>query len=101
MLPVFDAFPDRHICVLALPHVLAAFEAFPDKQYCLLTLPHDSPEPPLVSTFTRLDPLPGASFPEVLYIINRWERGCQWRTRCKQFCCLQRSRGKHALMRGT
>uniref|UniRef100_A0A7S3QR29 Cilia- and flagella-associated protein 61 N-terminal domain-containing protein n=1 Tax=Dunaliella tertiolecta TaxID=3047 RepID=A0A7S3QR29_DUNTE len=48
-----------------------AFDAFPDKQYCVLTLPHDSPEPPLVSSFTRLDPLPGNSFPEVLYLINR------------------------------
>jgi hypothetical protein len=49
----------------------AAFEAFPDKLYCVLTLPHDSPEPPLVSTFTRIAPIPGSTFPEVLYIFNR------------------------------
>lgn len=52
-----------------------AFDAFPDKTYCVLTLPHDSPEPPLVAPFTRLAPLPGANFPEVLYLINRWVGG--------------------------
>jgi hypothetical protein len=51
---------------------MAAFEAFPSKDYCLLTLPHGSPEPPLVSCFTRLAPMPGAAFPEVLYLFHRY-----------------------------
>ncbi|KAL6751227.1 hypothetical protein V8C86DRAFT_2782277 [Haematococcus lacustris] len=51
--------------------LLQAFDAFPDKLYCVLTLPHASPEPPLVSSFTRLTPTPGSVFPEVLYIFNR------------------------------
>ncbi|GAX75485.1 hypothetical protein CEUSTIGMA_g2928.t1 [Chlamydomonas eustigma] len=48
-----------------------AFEAFSEKDYCVVTLPHDSAEPGLLSRMTRLPPLSGASFPEVLYLINR------------------------------
>lgn len=55
----------------ALDFISKAFEAFPDKLYCVVTLPHDSPEPAMVSHFTRLAPLPGSLFPEVLYLVNR------------------------------
>lgn len=50
----------------------AAFDAFPDKDYCLLTLPPDSPELPLLATFTRLVPPPGSSLVEVLYLCHRF-----------------------------
>lgn len=60
------------LCRAPPPPPPAAFNAFPDKLYCVLTLPHDAPEPPFVSCFTRLDPLPGVAFPEVVYLFNRW-----------------------------
>lgn len=50
----------------------AAFDAFPDKDYCLLTLPPDSPEVPLLATFTRLLPLPCSALVEVLYLCHRF-----------------------------
>ena len=50
----------------------AAFDAFPDKDYCLLTLPPDSPEVPLLATFTRLLPPPGSALVEVLYLCHRF-----------------------------
>lgn len=55
----------------ALDLLRAAFDEFPSKDYCLVTLPHDSSEPPLMSKMTRITPLPGADFPEVLYLFNR------------------------------
>ena len=55
----------------ALDLLRAAFEEFPSKDYCLVTLPHDSIEPPLIEKMTRISPLPGAEFPEVLYLFNR------------------------------
>ena len=50
----------------------AAFDAFPDKDYCLLTLPPDSPEVPLLATFTRLLPPPGSALVDVLYLCHRF-----------------------------
>lgn len=50
----------------------AAFDAFPDKDYCLLTLPPDAPEVPLLATFTRLLPPPGACLVDVLYLCHRF-----------------------------
>lgn len=48
-----------------------AFNAFQSKSYCVLTLPHTSAEPPLTEVLTRLTPMPGYSFDEVLYIFSR------------------------------
>ncbi|KAL0028967.1 hypothetical protein WJX77_008705 [Trebouxia sp. C0004] len=56
----------------SLALLAAAFDAFPDKDYCLLTLPPDSPELPLLATFTRLVPPPGSSLVEVLYLCHRF-----------------------------
>ena len=50
----------------------AAFDAFPDKDYCLLTLPPDSPEVPLLATFTRLLAPPGSALVDVLYLCHRF-----------------------------
>ncbi|GIL72909.1 hypothetical protein Vretifemale_3052 [Volvox reticuliferus] len=48
-----------------------AFAAFNDKLYCVITLPHDSHEPALMDAMTRVAPLPGSLFPEVLFMFNR------------------------------
>lgn len=48
-----------------------AFAAFADKLYCVVTLPHDSRVPGLMDTMTRIAPIPGSLFPEVLFMINR------------------------------
>ena len=56
----------------ALLLLAAAFDAFPDKDYCLLTLPPDAPEVPLLATFTRLLPPPGACLTDVLYLCHRF-----------------------------
>ncbi|GLC35782.1 Cilia- and flagella-associated protein 61 [Pleodorina starrii] len=49
----------------------SAFAAFHDKLYCVVTLPHDSHEPALMETMTRIAPLPGSLFPEVLFMFHR------------------------------
>ena len=64
-----DPEPQQKAASLAL--LAATFEAFPDKDYCLLTLPPDSPEVPLLNTFTRLPPPPGSTMVEVLYLCHR------------------------------
>lgn len=48
-----------------------AFAAFPDKLYCVATLPHESREPALMDVMTRVAPLPGSLYPEVLFMFNR------------------------------
>lgn len=50
----------------------AAFDVFPDKDYCLLTLPPDAPEVPLLASFTRLLPPPGAALLDVMYLCHRF-----------------------------
>eukprot|EP00798_Chlamydomonas_sp_ICE-L_P016739 gene16739-23010_t len=55
----------------ALDFMSQTFDMFSNREYCVLTLPHSSPEPPLVRVMTRLAPLPGSLFPEVLYVYNR------------------------------
>lgn len=63
---------EEHETAAAATLLAAAFDAFPDKDYCLLTLPPDSPEVPLLATFTRLLPPPGASLVESLYLCHRF-----------------------------
>jgi hypothetical protein len=64
--------PESQQKAASLALLAAAFDAFPDKDYCLLTLPPDSPELPLLATFTRLVPPPGSSLVEVLYLCHRF-----------------------------
>ncbi|EFJ42895.1 hypothetical protein VOLCADRAFT_107000 [Volvox carteri f. nagariensis] len=48
-----------------------SFAAFPGKLYCVITLPHDSHEPAFMDAMTRVAPMPGSLFPEVLFMFNR------------------------------
>ena len=77
--PPVSAFTVTMLCLdvgysaLAHDFLAPAFAAFPDLLHGTVELPEDCPEPPLVSSFTRLPALPSvaAVSPTVLYVFHR------------------------------